>query len=82
MANIQTLQLVERNCYISLQVKSKKPVAKDWLNNGKTFEDEGWQTSGTSCDQHMAQGIQSHQAPPCAQNAHPCARNFIRETTN
>ena len=39
MTNIQTLQLVERNCYISLQVKSKKPVAKDWLNNGKTFED-------------------------------------------
>ena len=39
MANIQTFHLVERNCFISLQVKSKKPVAKDWLNNGKTFED-------------------------------------------
>lgn len=39
MANIQTLHLVERNCFITLQPQSKKPLARDWLNKGSPFID-------------------------------------------
>ena len=26
-------------CFITLKPKAKKPVSKDWINNGKTFEE-------------------------------------------
>jgi len=39
MADLLTLIDGASNCFISLQLNSKKPIATDWPNNGLTFEE-------------------------------------------
>jgi len=39
MANIQTLHMVGRNCFITLPPFSKVPTTNNWRNKGLTFEE-------------------------------------------